>query len=175
MKNIFIVSFLFVSIGIFSQELKYEDVVKVDSTATKDELYNRARTWFSKEFKSEKDVISVEDKASGEISGNGAIRYDPSSFYFGADCARGYITYKINIYLKDGRYKYSIHSFRHEGTYCPGGGITSYGVLTESEKPLKGPKKGWNEVKERAKKYALKTIESLKEAMNKKHETNNNW
>lgn len=175
MKKFLLLFALILNTFLFSQEFQFEDVIKVDSTITKEELYNRARSWIAKTYKSEKDVMSIEDKASGELTGNGALRYDPQSLYFGVDCARGFINYKINIYVKEGRYKYSIHSFHHEGTRCPGGNIISYGMLTESEKPIKGPKRGWNEVKELAKKDALKTIESLKQAMNKEYEASKDW
>jgi hypothetical protein len=175
MKKIFTGLTLLLSIFIYCQDLQFEEVVKVDSTITKEELYNRARSWLAKTYKSEKDVMSIEDKSSGELTGNGALRYDSQSLYFAADCARGYITYKINIYFKDGRYKYNLHSFRHEGTRCPGGAITSYGILTESEKPTRGPKRGWTEIKELTRRDISKTIESLKEEMNKKYEASKDW
>lgn len=173
-KTLTVLTLLFSTIT-FAQDFQFEEVVKVDSTITKEELYNRARSWLSKTYKSEKDVMSIEDKSSGELSGNGALRYDPKSLYFAADCARGYINYKINFYFKDGRYKYNIHSFRHEGTRCNSGSILSYGILTESEKPERGAKRGWIEIKEIAKKDANKTIQSLKEAMNKQYEASKDW
>lgn len=159
-----------------AQELKYEGLVKVDSTITKNELYNRARSWYADTYKSEKDVMSITDKDLGEISGNGAIRYDPQSFYFAANCARGWIMYKINIYVKQGRYKYNFHSFVHEGTKCPGGGgLVNYGVLTADEKPISGANKGWREVKELVNSRMENLIRALSDAMNKKHETSNDW
>ncbi|WPO89925.1 DUF4468 domain-containing protein [Chryseobacterium sp. HR92] len=176
MKNILSGFLLFLSLFYFSQELKFEDVVKVDSLTTKDELYNRARSWYADTFNSEKDVMSIDDKNLGEISGNGAIRYEPRGFYFGALCATGYISYKINIYVKDGRYKYNFHTFIHEGTRCPGGGgLVSYGILTQEKEHPNQPNKGWKEVKELANITAERLISSLNDAMNKKHETNNDW
>ncbi|WP_223559561.1 DUF4468 domain-containing protein [Chryseobacterium lathyri] len=175
-KTLIFFAFILTTI-LFSQELKYEEVVKVDSTVAKDELYNRARSWIANTYKSEKDVMSIEDKALGEISGNGSIRYDPNKFYFGADCARGYITYKINLYIKDGRFKYVLHSFIHEGTRCEGGGITSCGVLTNDlEAPEdKCPNKGWREIKGLTNSRIESLVSDLKEAMNKKYEGSNDW
>lgn len=176
MYKIFTLVSLFIFSFIFSQELKYEGVVKVDSTVTKDELYNRARSWYAETYKSEKDVMSITDKELGEISGNGAIRYDPQSFYFAANCARGWIMYKINIYVKQGRYKYNFHSFVHEGTRCPGGGgLVNYGILTADEKPRSGANKGWREVKELVNSRMENLIKTLSDAMNKKHETSKDW
>lgn len=175
MKKVFTLLSLIFCILVFSQDFQFEEVVKVDSATTKEELYNRARSWLATTYKSEKDVMSIEDKSSGEISGNGSIRYDPKSLYFAADCARGYVSYKMNFYFKDGRYKYNFHSFIHEGTRCNGGSVNSYGILTESEKPPRGAKRGWMEIKELTKKDVSKTIESFKEAMNKKYEASKDW
>lgn len=175
MKNTITLFTFLLSIFAFSQELQFEEVVKLDSTIAKEELYNRARSWLAKTYKSEKDAMSIEDKSSGELTGNGAVRYNPNSLFFGVDCAKGYVYYKINFYFKDGRYKYNIHSFRHEGTRCNGGSIISYGILTEAEKPERGAKRGWIEVKELAKKDATNTINSLKEAMNKEYEASKDW
>lgn len=164
------------SVFIFSQELKYEEVVKVDSTITKEELYNRARSWYAATYKSEKDVMSIDDKVLGEISGNGAIWYESQKFYAGVLCAKGYVRYKINIYVKDGRYKYNFHSFVHEGTRCPGGGgLVSFGLLTLDKEHKTESNKGWREVKELVNTRMMNLIKSLEEAMNKKHENSNDW
>lgn len=176
MKITILSYFIFLPATLFSQEIKYEGVVKVDSTITKEELYNRARSWYRDTYKSEKDVMSIADKELGEISGNGAIRYDPQSFYFAANCARGWIMYKVNIYVKQGRYKYNFHSFVHEGTKCPGGGgLVNYGILTADEKSRSGANKGWREVKELVNSRLENLIQNLSEYMNKKHETSNDW
>lgn len=175
MRKILFLLVLTLNLFAYGQEIQFEDVVKIDSTVSKEELYNRARSWLAKTYKSEKDVMSIEDRSSGEISGNGAIKYNPQSLFFGVDCARGFISYKINIYVKEGRYKYKLHSFVHEGTRCPGGSIISYGLLTNSEKPSRGAKIGWNETKQLAKADAIKTIESLKQSMNTQYESSNDW
>lgn len=175
MKNLFVILFICSVSFIYGQELKFEQVVKVDSTITKAELYNRARSWYAATYKSEKDVMSISDKDLGEISGNGAIRFDPKTFYFGSVCARGWVMYKINIYVKEGRYKYNFHTFVHEGTRCPGGGLVSFGILTLDKEHKTESNKGWREVKEVINAQIESLIKSLNEAMNKKHEINNEW
>ncbi|AZA91192.1 Uncharacterised protein [Chryseobacterium nakagawai] len=176
MKQILIFLLFVLSTFFYGQELQYEGVVKVDSLTTKEELYNRARSWFADTYKSEKDVMSITDKDLGEISGNGAIRFEPKTFYFGSMCARGWIMYKINIYIKEGRYKYNFHTFIHEGTRCPGGGgLVSFGLLTSDKEHKTESNKGWREVKEVVNKHMEDLIKSLNELMNKKHETNNDW
>jgi hypothetical protein len=180
-KILLILTVLMLSNLCYSQEpLKWEEVVIVDSTITKNELFNRARHWFSMTFKSEKDVISISDKESGEISGNGLLSYKSDRFYVGVVCVNGNVNFKINIYVKDGRYKYIFHSFIHEGSFYDGSRPISYGELTNSEiapKPTRGGPnaKAWAEIKEQTSSQIDVLITSLKVEMAKTSEANDNW
>lgn len=180
MNKIFVFLNLFFSIFIFSQELKYEEVVQVDTTATKKELYNRARAWFADNFKDEGEVMTIQDVENGEISGNGNFRYDTRKIYFGVFCVVGMINFKVNIYVKDGRYKYIIHDLVHEGSYFDGSRPINYGLLTIDEAPPTpsrggAGKKAWTDIKEKVNDKVQNIISGLKNAMNKKHETSNDW
>lgn len=180
-KIILILTVLTLSTFSYSQEpLKWEEVVIVDSTITKDELFIRARHWFSTTFKSEKDVISISDKKTGEISGNSLLSYKSGRFYFGVSCVNGPVNFKINVYVKDGRYKYVFHSFFHEGSYSDGSRPISYGELTNSKvapKPTRGGpnNKAWMEIKEQTTIQIDMLMNSLKLEMSKKPEANDNW
>ncbi|MGH1516853.1 DUF4468 domain-containing protein [Chryseobacterium sp. JK1] len=179
-KNCILVISVFISPFIFSQELKYEEVVKVDSTITKEELYRRGRTYLAKNFKDEGEVFTIDDKEAGELTGSGRVRYFTKRIFVGALCTIGYVNFKINIYPKDGRYKYVLHSLVHEGTDCRKNSAINYGLLTLSEKPDKSKdvflRKGpWLDIKEKTDMRMNEVISGLKEAMNKKHETSNNW
>ncbi|WP_312176431.1 DUF4468 domain-containing protein [Chryseobacterium sp.] len=163
-----------------AQEFKFEEVVKADSTATKDELFNRARSWIGKTYNDEKYVIATEDRTTGEISGNGAMNYNTKKLYFGVGAVMGDVDYKINIYVKNGRYKYVFHSFRHTGSYVGGSAPISYGLLTdesEAPKPSRGGanNKAWNDIKEQTRTKIIRTIESLKAAMSTKYEGSGEW
>jgi hypothetical protein len=57
MRNILLIIALFPYL-FYSQELKFEKVVKVDSTISKDELYNKARLWANENFNS-KTISSI--------------------------------------------------------------------------------------------------------------------
>jgi len=180
MKRVFSIITILLSTILYSQEFKFEEVVIVDSTTTKEELFNRARSWFGKTYNNEKYVITTEDKNSGEISGNGSMNYRSNRMYFGVAAVEGDIDYKINIYVKDGRYKYIIHSFRHSGTsigiYAP----ISYGILTNSSdapKPSRGGanNKAWNDIKDVATNKIKKIVQGLKEDMNKQYESSKDW
>lgn len=180
MKQILVMLSLIFYISCFGQELKYEEVVTVDSSATKDELYNRARTFLAKNFKEDGEVFTIDDKNTGEITGGGKVRYYTKKIYIGALCTIGYVNFKISIYPKDGRYKYIIHSLEHEGSNCRPNSAINYGLLTTNDKPDKSKdvflRKGpWQDIKEKTDLRMKVIISDLKEAMNKKHETSNYW
>ncbi|PTT35527.1 hypothetical protein DBR28_12165 [Chryseobacterium sp. HMWF028] len=180
MKRIF--SFLFCSsiMTLSAQELKYEDVVKVDSTITKQELYNRARSWVERTFNKKTSSIDVGDKVAGEISASGIIDYRNKKSYYGSGCVEGPIRLSLNIYLKDGKYKYSFHSFDHKGSGGYGCRKTDYGLITIAEKapkPSWGDPNGkaWKDIKDFIDENVQLNVNDLKEAMNKPYETSNDW
>lgn len=180
MKTIFSIITIIISSLVYSQEFKFEEVVKVDSTTTKDELYNRARAWVVKTFNDEKAVLSIQDKETGELSGSGSMRFQSSRVFFGVVCVNGNISYKFSIFLKDGRYKYLFHSFVHSGSYFENSKPISYGMLTLSDKspePSRGSAndKAWNEIKLKANLRVDELVSSLKEGMSKKYEVSNDW
>ncbi|MGH1516936.1 DUF4468 domain-containing protein [Chryseobacterium sp. JK1] len=180
MRKIILLTFLLLNSLLFCQELTYEEVIPVDSSVTKEELYNRARTWFAKSFKDEGEVLTIQDKDTGEISGNGSFRYRTKKMFFGLWCIVGNIHFKINIYLKDGKYKYTIHSLTHEGSYFDGNRPISYGLLTVDEnapQPSRGGAndKVWRDIKVKSDEKIVAIISDLRQAMTKNHETSNDW
>ncbi|WP_137906115.1 DUF4468 domain-containing protein [Chryseobacterium sp. 2VB] len=180
MKFILILTLILFSATTSAQELKYEEVVPVDSTVTKQELYKRARSWFVNNFKEDGAILLVEDSSSGEITGDASLRYNTSKMYFAIQCTIGYVTFKTNIYVKDGRYKYVFHTFKHHGTDCRKNGSVNYGLLTLDEKPPKPeneyPRKvPWNDIKEKTDEKIKMLISGLKATMINPHETTNNW
>lgn len=98
-------------LGIFpvvDNDICYTEIIQVQDIS-KDELYNRAHTWFVNAFKSAKDVIQMQDKESGKIMGKGAFQYSIGALLPVLD-----MTVTITIIAKDGRYKYILNNFvRH--------------------------------------------------------------
>ena len=82
----------------------YQEVVKVDSSITKEALYSAARSWFAITFKSAIDVLQMEDKDSGKLIGKGN-----TTIYVAMNNHR--IHFTVTIQVKPARYKYSITDF----------------------------------------------------------------
>lgn len=82
----------------------YSEVVKVDSTITKYQLYSKAREWIANVFISSKDVIQMDDREAGKIIVKG-------SFELTSKLDIDLMKFTISIYLKDGKYKYVITDF----------------------------------------------------------------
>ncbi|MCQ9638653.1 DUF4468 domain-containing protein [Chryseobacterium sp. WG14] len=180
MTKAFTLIVMMFNLFLFSQELKYEEVVSVDSTITKQELYNRARSWIGLNFNKKTSSIDIDDKNQGEISVSGVIDYRNKKNYFGSGCVEGPIKLALSIFLKDGKYKYSFHSFNHKGSGGYGCRKTDYGVITTSEK---APQPSWGEPNDKAwkdiKSFIVENIQlnisDLKSFMNKPHESSKDW
>lgn len=163
-----------------AQELKYEAVVKVDSTITKEELYNRARSWVGRNFNKKKSTIDIEDKAAGELVASGLIDYRKRKSYFGASCVEGPVKLTLTIFVRDGRYKYIFHSFVHQGSKGFSCKNTDYGLMTIATKapqPSWGNPKdiAWEDIKEFIKDSVELNVTDLKQEMSKPYETSKDW
>ena len=82
----------------------FTEVVKADS-ASKAELYSKAREWFALNFKSADAVLEMDDKESGKLIGK-AWQNINTPLLVRTTLTK--IFYTIKIQLKDNRYKYTI-------------------------------------------------------------------
>jgi len=123
-------------------KIKFSEVVYVDSLANKQELFSRAREWFSKSFKSSKSVIEFEDKEIGKIIGKGSFAIiseesmDDNEYIKNKGLVSkalrerkskgevGTVSFLISIYIKNGRYKYEITNLSHKGVTTTVAGYT---------------------------------------------------
>ncbi len=131
MKSLLTSVFLFLSLIFFAQEKKiinYSEVIKVDSTRNAENLYAQAKMFFVDAFKDSKAVIQLEDPVNKTIIGEGSIPYR-SRYLIGSGTTVGKITFRISIACKDGRYKYDVGNFNHEGKSM------SFGYITDEEDP----------------------------------------
>lgn len=98
---------------------------------TADELYYRAREWFSRAFRSANNVLQMDSKEKMLFIGKGAIEIPPGSTFGPSKDATGYVRFTMSIYLKDGRYKYEVAVAKHETSFSKN--IVSAGSLYKSE------------------------------------------
>jgi hypothetical protein len=117
MKSIFLsLVFSFCFVLCHSQKpFYYKEVIEVDTTTTKEELFERARLWFNDNFTSSNEVIQVADRNYGELVCRGIIPYNTTINELRSAIV-GEIRFDVKIYFKKGRYKYEFTNFRHEGT-----------------------------------------------------------
>ncbi|WPU91105.1 DUF4468 domain-containing protein [Mucilaginibacter sabulilitoris] len=124
MKYLFLFSFvIFFSIHTKAQSIEVSgtaidttNIIKLDSTRTKDQLYSTGLEWFGNTYKNSKSVIQVQDKEAGTIIGKAT-----TALLAGTKVE--YIDYTIKLYFKNGKIKYDIGVFEHSG----------YGIIKNGE------------------------------------------
>ena len=130
MKKVFLMLIVLISLNCYSQEIiKYEKVITADSIS-KDNIFYGLKKWVATDFVSSKAVIEMADKDAGllVISPNSKYIYPGGYIYSGYN---GYISYTVNIQIKDGRFKVIITNFTHKLTN--GNEIYGLGLITNSE------------------------------------------
>lgn len=149
-----------------SNKISYSEVVIVPAVS-KQELFHRATMWFTLNFKSSKDVVQLSDENSGEIIGKGSFNVD----YTGLGAKNiGFVSFTILVSVKDGKYKYQITDFWHDGGVS---NVKSPGDLLIEKPGWTITKGAWLGVKEQTKSNVSNIIESLKISMGK--QTIDNW
>jgi hypothetical protein len=150
--------------------IKFEKVVLLDSSYSQLNLFINGRQWISDNFKDANSVITIQDKQSGELSGNGSINF----YAKGGD--KGYINFKCSIIAKHGRYKYNFYNFEH--IVLGRVDFNGLGLITNSELyPYKTMytsinkkwfEKTWKEIKVQINSNMENLIASLEKAMKEK-------
>lgn len=170
-KLLLILSIIFTFAAVAQDPLTYGEVVEVEGVSA-DELYVRAKSWFAKTYNDANSVIKMDDKEAGQIIGKGNFSYTSNVFY-GSNGTKGYVNYTISVFVKEGRYKYEITQFFHEGNPLNEGGKLSFNLITTaSEYTKKNPAGGkkwktkvWLDIKESIDKDVKFVIKSLKKGM----------
>lgn len=94
-------------------KITFADVVHVSDSATADEIYVRAREWFARTYRSSQDVLQMDDRESGRIIGKAIFLVTHRAL--GANYPSGHFQYTISIIARDGRYRYEVSDFYHNG------------------------------------------------------------
>ena len=120
MKKIYLVIlYTLISFSIKAQKdslLTYSAVVMVDS-ATKTQLFERARLWFADYFVSSKAVLEIIDKENGELVGRPILTCNYEFKILGTK--KNYpldVNVMIRVKVKDGKYKYEVYDL-YDKTY----------------------------------------------------------
>jgi hypothetical protein len=82
----------------------FTDVIVVNDSVLKDELFNRSKNCFVSIFKNSQKVIQEENRENGVIVGKGNIKVYAKAL--GMSAPAGYVNFTISIYSKNGKYKY---------------------------------------------------------------------
>ncbi|MBL7734098.1 MAG: DUF4468 domain-containing protein [Chitinophagaceae bacterium] len=108
--------------------VSYSAIIEAPGVSQSD-LFTRGRQWFNEFFRNSKYVIQIADKETGEIAGKGAMRI--TAYYLEySKLGNVFISnFSINIYVKNGRYKYVLKEFSI--TYDDG--TVLFSPLTSSE------------------------------------------
>lgn len=129
MKRLFLFFSLIFPTFIFAQEpLKFSEIITVDSVS-KSELFIRGREWFNDNFKSSKDVLQIQDKETGELSGKGFFKVQYTSNYLGKRNYDINVSFQVNLWVKEGKFKYEMINFQ-ENEFI-------FGLITDSDETNK--------------------------------------
>jgi hypothetical protein len=89
---------------------EYQEIVNLDSTFKKDDLYRNAKLYMVDNFKSAKDVIQYDDKEQGKIIGKGTFELrDYHMLLDTKDFFTWHVSYSTEITCKNGKYRYKLY------------------------------------------------------------------
>jgi hypothetical protein len=181
MKHLLALSiFLSIAVNSFSQtkwptlengDFGWSEVVDVDSADAKT-LYTRARMFLANIYKSAKDVTQMEDEPSKTIIIKAVLRNRVKAVLTGWT-PYGYTSYTVQIQCKDGRYKFELKDFYHNGESNGVAHMSYTGGSLNQEKGQRFPLKQWGYIKDQA----AEEVIVLKTAIKKFMASNNgaNW
>lgn len=169
-----IVLICFCSVLCAQDALKYSEVIKID-TIPKDELYNRAKLWFVDVFNSANDVLQLESQQDGQLIGKATFEYVPKMFIL-SDLSKGMVKYTLQVFIKEGRYKYIVTDFILNSRHNFGLITTSMECPKPKLRDKKWSDKTWIDIKNQIDRQIQPLIISLQSGMNKQSESkNDDW
>jgi len=158
-----------------SVQAQVTEVVEVPGL-TKDQIFISARQWVVTSFVDSKEVLQLSDKETGEISGAGISSVVMKLPNFAGN-QPVWFRFRVAIWCKDGKYKYSFSDFSDAYVGKPG---DTRNLLFRSFEPaetkesnviMMGKKKNqqmYEDLKAAINKNMTSTAESLKASVNKK-------
>jgi hypothetical protein len=98
------------SIPVVDGKYQFQEVVTVDNSITKDQLYKKAKAYFVDVFTGAKDAFQYDDVQEGKIVGKGQLTVsDYKSFFPSVAVLKWDVNYNTEIICKDGKYRVRIY------------------------------------------------------------------
>ena len=114
-------------------QYEWSEVIQVDTSLKKDDLYRNAKLFFANEFKSAKDVLQYDDRGEGKVVGKGNFFIeDLQSAFMVMFTDKRTVNFTLEIYCKDGRYKYRIYGINADCLIRASGGSSPDNVRSEN-------------------------------------------
>lgn len=95
------------------EQLSFEKVIPVDSVKS-EVLYLMIKKWMAESY-GDADEVTKYDEKNKNIYGKGHIPFNVNNITYNA--ASGYISYNIDIRIKDNRFKVKVYGFVHTSTH----------------------------------------------------------
>lgn len=124
-----------------TQKILYTEVIKVTDNSKKDVIYDRAFSW----AQNNKYRITQMDKGNGVMNCEGSFPVTYPGPRVGMN-DNGMVKFAVTVNAKDGRYKYDITNFKHEGGKGKGNGGPLENKSAECGKFVL-PDSGWAKIK----------------------------
>ena len=98
------------SIPVVDGKYQFQEVVTVDNSITKDQLYKKAKTYFVDVFTGAKDAFQYDDAQEGRIVGKGQLTVsDYKSIFPSVAVLKWDVNYNTEVICKDGKYRVRIY------------------------------------------------------------------
>lgn len=140
----------------------FSEVVTVENL-TKDDLYEKGKEWFTKEYVNANRVLEIKDKDAGELYGKVSMKFHHNKLM------SDNIYFDIRLQVKDNQYKYSVYNFSHKGSqYAYGFIYNDDEKCFVSKQIIMGKKQRFNtcaKLKEQINAEAQRIAKSMAEAL----------
>lgn len=148
-------------------KFSFQEVVEAPNIS-QDILYQRAIEWYNETFRDMRSVIQYQDKTTGTFYGKAYLDFPRIKGVPG----NTFIYFTVNISVKNGKYKYELNNFYHEGSIPAHHktNLTAGGNLENGRPEKTYPKmrlKVWGRIRNYSYNDIEATIKELKDKMTK--------
>jgi hypothetical protein len=99
------------SLPIVDSQYQFIEVIQLDASIKKDDLYKNAKLFFANAFKTSKNNLSYDDREEGKLIGKGGFEIAESQSILLSTVTETRTTnFSVEIICKDGKYRYRIYN-----------------------------------------------------------------